>query len=164
MATPPNLLLDTSALLKRWVDERGSTTMVALLSQPDLRGHLFCAAHVEGEFLAAMNRRYRELYVGMRGLRTAITAFYQQFPDLFVVVPLSPEVLFRGHLILHTHPEANVSAADAYHLAALAFAAQSLDTNPFVFVSSDRSLLTLARRLGSLTWDPERDSVATLLA
>ncbi len=164
MATPPNLLLDTSALLKRWVNERGSTSMVKLLSQPDLRGHLFCAAHVEGEFLAAMNRKYRELVLGTRELRAAITAFYQQFPDMFVLVPLSPEVLFRGHLILHTHPEANISAADAYHLAAVAFIAQNLDSNPFVFVSSDRSLLALARRSGFLTWDPEHDSLTSLLA
>ncbi len=138
--------------------------MVELLTQPELRGHLFCAAHVEGEFLAAMNRKYREVAVGMRERRDAIRGFYQQFPDIFVVVPLSPEVLFRGHLILHTHPEANVSAADAYHLTALNYAALNLESNAFVFVSSDRPLLKLARRLGLLTWDPERDSLASLLS
>ncbi len=138
--------------------------MVKLLAQPELRGHLFCAAHVEGEFLAAINRKYREVALGMRERRDAIKGFYQQFPDIFVVIPLSPEVLFRGHLILYNHPEANVGAAAAYHLTALNYAALSLEANPFVFVSSDRSLLLLARRLGLFTWDPARDSLASLLA
>ncbi len=164
MATPPDLLLDTSALLSRWVRGPGTDAMVELLARPELRGHLFCTAHLEGEFLAAVNHSYRQHQLDGRGLRAAVTGFYQQFPDLFGIVPITADVLWRGHLILNTHPDADVDACGVYHLAALGYAAASLDANPFLFASSDPALLRLARGLGFPTWDPTRDAPAALLA
>ncbi len=164
MATPPDLLLHTSALLSRWVLGPGTDAMVELLSRPDLRGRLVCAAHVEGEFVAAMNAAHRRRELDLRRLRAAVAGFYQQFPDLFAIVPLSADVLWRGHLLLHTHPEAGVHAADVYHLAALDYAAAALDSHPFVFVSTNRPLLRLAEALAFPTWDPAGAAPAPLLA
>ncbi len=164
MATPPDLLLDTSALLERWLDGPGSPAMLELLARPELRGHLFCAAHLEGEFLATVNRHFRRHQLDAPGLRAVITGFYQQFPDLFGIVPITADVLWRGHLILHTHPLADVEACGVYHLAALGYAAAALDANPFLFVSSEPPRLQLARSLGFLTFDPRSDAPADLLA
>ncbi len=138
--------------------------MMELLARPELRGHLFCAAHLEGDFLAALNHSVRRHRLDPRALRAAITGFYQQFPDLFGIVPITADVLWRGHLILHTHPQPEIDACDVYHLAALGYAAAALDSSPFLFVSAHPPLLALARRLGFLTWDPTRDSLLALLA
>lgn len=164
MATPPDLLLHTSALLCRWVLGPGTDAMVELLARPELRGRFFCAAHVEGEFVAAMNAAHRRRELDVHSLRTAMAGFYHQFPDLFAVVPLSTDVLWRGHLLLHTHGEASVHAADLYHLAALDYVAAALDSHPFIFVSTNRPLLRLAEDLAFPTWDPARGSPAPLLA
>ncbi len=164
MATPPDLLLDTSALLERWLDGPGSASMLELLARPELRGHLFCAAHLEGDFLAALNPSVRRHRRDPRALRAAITGFYQQFPDVFAIVPITADVLWRGHLILHTHPQVDVDAGGVYHLAALGYAAAALDSNPFLFVAADPPRLALARRLGFLTWDPTQAAPAALLA
>ncbi len=141
----------------------GTDAMVELLARPELRGRLFCAAHVEGEFVAAMNGAHRRHELDLPRLRAAVAGFYQQFPDLFAIVPLTTDVLWRGHLLLHTHPDASVHAADLYHLAALDFAAAALDSHPFVFVSTNRPLLSLAGQLALSTWNPASGSPPPLL-
>lgn len=45
MTPPPaNVFLDTSALLKRFVEERGTHILETLLTDPDFRGRIFVAA------------------------------------------------------------------------------------------------------------------------
>lgn len=162
MALLPYLFLDTNALLKRYVAERGSDRIQDILARPETRGRLFVAAHIEGELISKLNRDYRAGRLGLHDVEFALAQFKQQ-QGIFAIVPLSDEVLHDGHVILNTHRTAAIGSGDAYHLGALRYAARTaLRNEMLVMVSADRALRRVCDRLGIRTYNPETEPLAAL--
>jgi predicted nucleic acid-binding protein len=159
---PANVFLDTSALLKRFVEERGSDTVRELLTEPTFRGYLFIARHLEPELISALNQRYRDAALAHRQVETALAEF-RRVEDIFGLVPLNESVIQDAARILNSHRNAAIRAGDAFHLAALRYLRGTfLRGERLCMMSSDRSMLALAGRLGIESHDPERESVSVL--
>lgn len=163
MTPPPaNVFLDTSALLKRFVEERGTHILETLLTDPDFRGRIFVAAHVEPELVSALNGLYRQAGLSHRTVEKAV-ATYQRLQTVFAIVSLDTAVVNDAAFILNTHRTASIRAGDALHLAAMRYVGRTiLESERLALVSADRSMLLVASRLGMETLNPEREGLGLL--
>jgi predicted nucleic acid-binding protein len=141
---------------------RYTDTVRELLTEPTFRGHLFIARHLEPELISALNQRYRDGALAHRQVETALTEF-RRSEDIFGLVPLNESVIQDATRILNSHRNAAIRAGDAFHLAALRYLhGTSLRGERLCLMSSDRSMLALAGRLGIESHDPERNAVSVL--
>lgn len=164
MAVPANVYVDTSALLKRVVDEPGSTVVRSLLIHPDFRGRLFLAAHSEPELISALNEQYRQTILGHREVEVAVTNF-RRIELIFAIVPLVDVVVNDASRILNSHRRSRIRAGDALHLAAMRYAGSNVLRNErFVLATADRPMIAVARQLGLETWNPEKHGLSLLYA
>ncbi len=156
------LFFDTSALIKRYVEEPGSRKIQALLSSPTLQGSFLVSRQVEGEILATLNKKYRQ-GLTRRHFRSAKTLFRLQYPSLFAIVPMNDEVWDDSVRILDLYRDISISAPDAQHLAALRYAQSALQPDdPIIMVTADGPLAFLCGRLGVPTFNPETHDLAAL--
>lgn len=102
--------LDTSALVKRFVAEKGSerVTRMILVEGPVATAKI---AHVE--VYAAFARRYRERALSRRGYASALRNFRRDW-EAYIRVDLRDDVLRRARSLARRHP---LRADDAIHLA-----------------------------------------------
>lgn len=162
MASTANLFLDTSALVKRFVQERGSDVMKELLTDDDFRGRLFIAQHTAPELTSALNERYRQTELSHKEVDAAVAEF-ADLQSIFAVVPVTPPVIDEASLILNLHRRSRIHAGDALHLGALRHASRTLLRNePVILVTADRSMLAVAAQLGIEGFDPERHRINLL--
>jgi predicted nucleic acid-binding protein len=154
--------LDTSALLKRFVEEPGSDAVIELLADPVFRGRLFLAHHTEPEVVSALNERYRRTELSHRDVEKLVAQF-RRIEGTFALVPLDPAVLNDATFVLNLHRTTAIHAGDAFHIAVVRYAARTMLLNErVVLVSADRSMLRSARRLGIEVHNPEQDSLSLL--
>lgn len=105
------MLFDTSALLKRYMPERGRERVLALIAQAD---PLVVAPHTRVELLSAINRLRREGVLSDEGYARTRAEIDANFADM-EVVPLSPLVERAAIQALERAP---LRAADALHVGA----------------------------------------------
>jgi predicted nucleic acid-binding protein len=79
----------------------------------------------------------------------------------FTIVPLSDDVVEHAAQLLDRHPEYDIGAGDAVHLATAIDIRRTLAA-PLVFVTADRGLEVAAKAEGFATMNPLRDAVDTL--
>lgn len=139
--------VDTSALIKLYVEEPGSDLMRSLAA----RGEPMAASHLAfAEMHASFSRRRREgLFLPDEfeelGLRWA------EDWQGFMQVPIGAEVLALVPRLCEIHP---LRGADALHLAsALMLEENGLDVT---FACSDRTLLAAAHSEGLATYNPAK--------
>lgn len=155
MATPPFLFLDTSALIKRYVEEPGSDVLVELLTDSRLRGRLFTAEHVEAEFISALNKKYRRGEIGHRALVEAGQDLKRFLPAVSIV-PITSDILESGANLLNSYRNSEIAAGDAFHLAAFQLVIDRVAAPEDLYlVSADGPLLHVARRKAWQTFNPE---------
>lgn len=156
MATPPFVYLDTSALVKRYVAEPGTDLVLALLTDVRLRGRMFTAEHVEAEFISALNKKYRTGEVGHAELARAGQDLKKFLPAISIV-PLTSAIVESGANLLNSFRNSEISAGDAFHLAAFQLVIDRVAApQDLFFVSADGPLLHVAQRRGWQTFNPER--------
>lgn len=159
-----NVFLDTSALLKRFVEEPGSDVVKDLLTDPVFRGRLFLARHAEAELISALNERYRQTQLSHRRVQTLIADF-RRLESAFALVPLNVPVLTEAALVLNMHRNVAIHAGDAMHIAALRYAARTALANErVVLMTADPNMLGSTRRLGIETHNPEKEGLNLLKA
>lgn len=129
---------DSSALVKRYVEEEGSERIDRVLGAASALGvSVLCSPDI----ISTLNRRRREGDFPPRAYESTKATLLEDLKDADVV-HLTPEVLRRATRILESHP---LRAMDALHVAcALAWGAER-------FVSADRSQLRAASRSGLKT-------------
>ncbi len=138
------LFLDTSALVKLYLDEPGSPSIQERVAETTVAlSHL-----AYGEIYATFARRLRESLLNEDEHNAVCTAFEEDWSAV-LRIPLSAAVLALVPPLCRRHP---LRGADALHLASAAMLNErDIDVT---FASSDRRQLEAAGAEGIATFDP----------
>ena len=144
---------DTSALLKRYVNERGTAVVVALTDPA--AGHVF---YVSGltlvEAVAAVARRMKGQSLSPSIGAQTLTRIRNDFGSLFTQVPVSPALLSDAERLAQRHA---LRAYDSVQLVTALSVAAALATANLpspTFVCSDLELNAAASAEGLTIADP----------
>ena len=141
------LYLDASALVKRYVAERGSGELIMLTAASEaIATSLISRAEVS----AALARAVRLGVLGNRAGRQAQRKFSREWPDL-VRIPVSETLMSRAETLAWDH---GLRGYDAVQLAA-ALAWQDWVGQDVILATFDRQLWESAPRAGLRAW-PDR--------
>lgn len=153
------VFLDTSALVKAYVEERGTESVRTLLARMDTE--LFLSKHVALETLATFAHRVRDQRLSPRRYREIRAEFYATFRR-YNVASVTDDTLETAIELADRHRKLGVGSVDLIHVAtALEIQARDPET-PLTIVCADRSMRLLARAAGFEVFDPETDDVARL--
>ena len=130
---------DASALVKRYVRERGTVTVRRLLAS----GVIATSRLSEVEISSGIARRSREGSFTNRTRDRMIAALQADLPAL-AIVEVIPEITADARALLVRHP---LRAADAIQLASCLYLQRQLG-EPVPFVAFDQRLLTAAEGEG----------------
>ena len=139
--------LDTSALVKRFVAEAGSSKVQSLLTG---RAPIASATIAYAELYSGLTRRHRERVLSPVQYRQACKRFERDWTAL-VKVELGPEILGSARGLIQRQ---GLRAFDAIHLAS-ALGLQAAANEPVTFVAADQRLLRAAAGERLATVNPE---------
>jgi predicted nucleic acid-binding protein len=130
-----NIFVDSSALAKRYIEEKGSDRLQAIISSASALGvSVICIP----EIISALCRRRRERRLSTQQYREAKAAVFSDIEDASVV-GISEEVVTRSMELLEHFP---LQSADALHIACAA------EWSAELFVSADERQAKAARAHG----------------
>jgi len=145
--------LDSSALVKRYVTEIGSTWIRALTT-PDARNPLIIARITWVEVLSALARRKREGSLTSDDVAQAIQAFRYDMNTQYQVSELDPPLAEAAGELVTQHP---LRAYDAVQLASALRVQSDLvrtEAPALTFLTADDRLVAVAHAEGLLTDNP----------
>lgn len=129
---------DSSAFVKRYIEETGSQVVEALcMAATEFGLSIVCLPEV----ISALNRRVRQRDLSHRQYETAKDSMFEDARDA-VIVNLTPDVISTCTIILEANP---VRAMDALHVAC------AVQWGAELFVSADKRQVTAAKRAGLQT-------------
>ena len=129
--------LDTSALIKRFVAEKGSPQVEALVSQ---RGQVATAKIAYAEVYAGLARKHREGHLP-GGQHTQACRQFESDWQAYVRLDLQDEILVLARDLIQRHP---LRGFDAIHLASALRLKTALGED-VTFAAADERLLRVAR-------------------
>ena len=139
--------LDTSALIKRYIAEQGSSGIVALCD-PTQQNMLYISQAIRVEIVSAICRRAREQSITLDERNELIQKFREDCQKGYNTWTVTTEIYDAAAELCRLHP---LRAYDAVQLAcALAvrkFAQENKVSEP-IFVCADNNLLNIASREG----------------
>lgn len=141
--------LDTSVLVKLYVEEVGSKEMIEIAGQP--RARLAVASISRVEFRSALRRRQRSAEVDARTADAILARLDADLREAFHVQPIEATVLERALDVIDRH---GVRAYDAVQLAACLTLRASFPSERTVFSCSDAQLLRAAQAEDLETLNP----------
>ena len=145
--------VDSSALVKRYVNETGSVWLSGLIS-PAAGNDIYIARITTVEVIAALTRRARGGTIVAADASAACLLFRNDLPHDYEIVEMTETLLKRAMTLAETH---GLRGYDAVQLAAAcevnAFCAAS-GLSPLTFVSADRELNAAATGEGLLVDNP----------
>ena len=144
------LYLDTSALVKLYLDEPGSERMEELASEDSGNSVAVCSI-TQVEFHAAIRRR-RTGELDNEEVELAIELFSTRLRTDFMRRPVDDRTLDLASALTSRHP---LRGYDAARLAACLDLARA-ERDPPTFVCADRTLLTAAEAEGLPVLNPEQ--------
>lgn len=150
------LFLDTSALVKLYVVEEGTSTMRGVLSRRG--GSLFASDYIALEVLTAIRVALRKEPATVYA--TALGQFRTDFPGLYNLVEVDSDTRSLACDLTTRNRSTRARSMDVLHLAT-ALRLQST-TNPVTLVTADHDLADLAKAYGLRTFDPSREPLAAL--
>lgn len=110
----PVYFLDSSAVVKRYVQEPGTAWMLSLL-EPASDTRLYIARIAGAEVIAAFARRGRSGNLSADAVTKASMQFRSEFSTLYRIVEIAPTLIFRAMDLAQTHV---LRGYDAVQLAA----------------------------------------------
>jgi len=140
--------LDTSTVLKRYVQEIG-TAWVQALAAPTVRHSLFVVRITLAETVAAITRREREGSITPQDAATAVADFQFDFARQYRVVEVSAGLVAQAATLARRHA---LRGYDAVQLAA-ALEIHATDSS-LTLLSADAELNTAATAEGLSVEDP----------
>lgn len=148
-------LFDSSALVKRYLDEPGSDWVRRIL-HPTLGHDIIVAQTTPVELVAAISRRQRGGALTAEDAETAIADLVYDFSVQYDVLALSHMIVQRAMELCRQH---GLRGYDGVQLATAAF--HSIpnvfgQSEPLVFVSSDKELNQAAITEGLTVFDPSQ--------
>lgn len=145
--------LDTSAIAKLYHQELGSDVVENLASS--LTTHLWIAELTHVEFHSVCLRKVREGQLTEEKLRTVLACFADDVRSRFHVVPLDRRMIEQAVMLLLRHgTHQSLRTLDAFQLAA----AQAVMGGSMTFVTADRKLVAVAKKIFPQVIDPEEES------
>jgi predicted nucleic acid-binding protein len=145
--------LDSSALIKRYIVEPG-TTWVRPLTSRSSGNTVIIAQITQIEIVSGASRRVREGTLTTRTARAVRLLIDRHARREYVVIGLTPQVVRRAEDLLAVHP---LRTYDAVQLASALESNTRLvvaGLSPLIFVSADTRLLVAATTEGLMTEDP----------
>ena len=150
--------LDSSAIVKRYIDEPGSTWIRQLCdaheTENDERQNLLAIGDITvAEVAAAFAILVRRRVISHRIAELAYRRFIAEFRTEYDLVNITPQLILNAAELTQRHP---LKAYDAIQLALALNANQSLqpDEMRLTFVTGDNALLQAARAEGLATDNP----------
>lgn len=143
---------DSSAIIKRYVNEQGST-WVASTTDPSTGAHVYGAAITGVEVVAAFARKLKGKLVSPLDAAAAVSRFHHDFTNEYRIIGISDPVITRSMAMAGTHA---LRGYDAVQLGA------ALETNgrrvalgatPLTLVTGDTEMLTAAAAAEGLLTD-----------
>ncbi|MBI5814515.1 MAG: type II toxin-antitoxin system VapC family toxin [Nitrospinae bacterium] len=141
------IFLDTSALVKRYIDEPGSDSVESIFGSGE---ELAVSILAYAEALAALTRRKKAGDLAANALKEAVKSLEADWKRM-AVMPLGAHLLPLTKRTINRH---NLRGADAVHLASAIFLSQSTG-NAIVFAASDMELLAAAKKERLTVLDPQ---------
>ena len=145
--------LDSSALVKRYVTEKGSVWLQQL-AEPE-SGHTLIVARISwAELLSALARLQREYALSPADINDALTTLSYDWATQYQVVEIDAAVINLAGELLFDHP---LRAYDSVQLASalqLRPAFADAPEGSYVFLAADERLLSAARAEGLATQNP----------
>jgi predicted nucleic acid-binding protein len=142
--------LDTSALIKRFVAERGSPLIQAIVTR---KGSVATAKVAYAEVYAGLTRKHREGHLSNRQYASACRQFESDW-RAYIRVDLRDEILLVARDLIQRYP---LRGFDAIHLAS-ALSLKSALGEEITFAAADERLLRAAEaeRLRALNVETAR--------
>ena len=135
---------DTSALIKRYVEEPGRREVLGLLR----KNNCVISAVLPLEVRSAMRRRVAEQTLDAKRMPTILKRLVAD-RAFWTVVDVSHDVLATAETLTAAHP---LRALDAIHIASAKLLDARLTSAAFTFVSADRQQIATAEALGIETY------------
>ena len=132
---------DTSALVKQYLHEAGSTTVLELLKTGD---KVYTASLAYAKTHAAFSRRTREGRLTRETTRKLTLRFDEDWESYDSVI-MSEDVLSLTRQMLYRHP---LRSADAIHLASALLVTRATPTIRWAFICADNRLCDAAEAEG----------------
>ena len=134
---------DTSALIKRYVEEPGRREVLALLR----KNHCVISAVLPVEVRSALGRRVGEKALDARRVGSILKRFAAD-RSYWTVIEVSSDVLAAAESLSGSHP---LRALDAIHVASARLFGHRMTSQTFPFVSADLQQTAVAETLGLAT-------------
>ncbi|MCB0204990.1 MAG: type II toxin-antitoxin system VapC family toxin [Anaerolineae bacterium] len=147
--------LDSSAIVKRYVDEMGSNWLKAFIANND-QTLLFTSRMTIVEVTSAFARRKRERSLSQQDFDALESAFRSDCQSAYHIIPPTTEIINRACELVSHHP---LRAYDATHLASAMSAHEFLSLEgiaSMAFLSADDRLNSAAAIEGLLTDNPNQ--------
>jgi hypothetical protein len=145
--------LDSSALVKIYIDEPGSDWMRRQRRRSQ-RGEIFISELSGAEVFAALHRRFRAGEISTDSLESACRLFHNDFENFFVRLPAKKAVVDKGMQLIQKYP---LRGYDSIQLAtAITFLEelQQLNGKFLFFLCADRILNQSAQGEGLTVINP----------
>ena len=137
------ILLDTSTLAKRYVQELGSEELEDLFFS--VVKEVFVSTLALAEFAAAIGRKLRNKDMLEKSASKAMREFEKDWGGLFKKIPLTEDLAMSAASLAIQYP---LKGADAVHLAS------AIEVGADLFVVSDNMLVSVAEKIGIKTYNP----------
>ena len=147
--------LDTSALLKRYIEEKGSAYIRRLLALSHESFHQSFLTPLE--LTSAVYRQHRAGLLSHEELTQLLNAYRVHTREQYATILHSDSLMSQAATLITQHP---LRTLDAIQLAAALNLRTSLPVNapPFTFLSADDRLVAVARREHLLVENPNDHS------
>lgn len=145
--------LDSSALVKRYIGETGST-WVQQITDPQMGNSLFIARITWVEVISAFARRQREGSLTSANFAQVKNEFRADLNNQYQVIELDATLAETAGQLVERYP---LRAYDAVQLASVLFLQSAFSTTQstqLIFLSADNRLSTIAIALGLLFDNP----------
>jgi predicted nucleic acid-binding protein len=136
------LFFDTSALVKYFHEEEGSTEVTALIAS--LENEIWISELVRIEFLSALLRRFRNKEINEERLNAAISGFEEECAS-FNIEPVGHAIINEAESLLKRYGRTQgLKTLDALHLGTFSL----ISGDNWRFVAADEGLCGAAQAAG----------------
>lgn len=150
--------MDSSAVVKLYVEEDGTSTMRAILARRG--GWLFASEFVALEVLTAIRVALQKESAAVYA--TALAQFRIDFPGLYNLVDVDAGTRRLASDLTTRHRTTGARSMDILHLATAMRLQSTRRARDVTMVTSDRDLTILSQHSGLRTFDPSREPLAAL--
>ena len=144
---------DTSALVKRYVNEQGSTWVAATID-PTAGARVYVASITGVEVISAIARKLKGNHVSASDAVKATFRFHYDFANEYRIVSISDSVINRSMMLAEAYALRGYDAVQLGAALEINGRRMTFGAIPLILVTSDTELLTAAITENLLTDDP----------